>query len=332
MFSQRWSVRSGCPAVVTASDTHQCRASARSCTASAHRSSPQLANPVKEFIPVARISDLLLKPGEEYDYDGKRLTYPDIRLVHWAGGNPFHHHQDLGRLQLALGRPDTVIVNEPYWTTMARHADVVLPSTVSLERDDVGATSSDNIIVAMKQAVPVNSDARHDYDIYAAIAERMGKGETFTEGRSADEWVRTIYESWRERVVRRWPEVPPYDAMREDGFVEIPMPDKAPVMLETFRNDPTGRPLATPSGKIEIYSADIASFGYEDCGGHPMWFEPDEWLGSDLTGTYPLQLIANNPFYPAAQSAGYRCGISGVQNPGPRADAHAPDRRGEARN
>ncbi len=25
-------------------------------------------------------------------------AYPDIRLVYWAGGNAFHHHQDINRL------------------------------------------------------------------------------------------------------------------------------------------------------------------------------------------------------------------------------------------
>ena len=44
-------------------------------------------------------------PGERYDYDGKSATYPDIRLVYWAGGNPFHHHQDLNRLRRAWQRP-----------------------------------------------------------------------------------------------------------------------------------------------------------------------------------------------------------------------------------
>ncbi|MER2223723.1 MAG: molybdopterin-dependent oxidoreductase, partial [Rhodococcus sp. (in: high G+C Gram-positive bacteria)] len=62
----------------------------------------QGVNPVSDFIPVAAISDLLLSPGEEFDYDGRRLTYPDIRLVYWAGGNPFHHHQDLPRLRRAF--------------------------------------------------------------------------------------------------------------------------------------------------------------------------------------------------------------------------------------
>ena len=60
---------------------------------------PQGRNGVAEFIPVARIADMLLNPGGTYRYNGKTRTYPDIRLVYWAGGNPFHHHQDLNRLR-----------------------------------------------------------------------------------------------------------------------------------------------------------------------------------------------------------------------------------------
>ena len=60
------------------------------------------SNPINVTIPAARISDCLLHPGEPYDFNGKRGTYPDIRLVYWAGGNPFHHHQDLNRLRARL--------------------------------------------------------------------------------------------------------------------------------------------------------------------------------------------------------------------------------------
>src|SRR5258708_3858872 len=73
---------------------------------------PQGRNSITDFIPVARISDLLLRPGETFDYDGQQLTYPDIRLVYWAGGNPFHHHQDLHRLRDAFARPETIIVHD----------------------------------------------------------------------------------------------------------------------------------------------------------------------------------------------------------------------------
>src|SRR5207237_8032967 len=123
---------------------------------------PQGVNPVRTFIPVARIADLLLSPGQEYDYDGGRLTYPDIRLVYWAGGNPFHHHQDLNRLRRAFARPDTIVVHEPYWTATARHADVVLPTTVTLERDDVGCGRNDGYVIAMPRALEPCGQRRDD--------------------------------------------------------------------------------------------------------------------------------------------------------------------------
>jgi biotin/methionine sulfoxide reductase len=47
--------------------------------------------------------------------------------------------------------------------------------------------------------------------------------------------------------------------------------------------------LKTPSGRIELASDVVAGFGYDDCPGHPAWFEPDEAAG------YPMHLIANQP-------------------------------------
>ena len=90
---------------------------------------PQGANPVREFIPVARFSDMLLHPGERFAYNGAEHIYPDIRLVYWAGGNPFHHHQDLNRLRLAWRKPETVVFHEQFWTPAAKMADIVLPAT-----------------------------------------------------------------------------------------------------------------------------------------------------------------------------------------------------------
>ena len=55
-------------------------------------------NPAGFAIPVARIADMLLNPGETIDYDGQKIVYPQTHLIYWAGGNPFHHHQDLNRL------------------------------------------------------------------------------------------------------------------------------------------------------------------------------------------------------------------------------------------
>ena len=140
-------------------------------------------NSIADFIPVARIADMLLHPGEAFDYNGRRLTYPDIRLVYWAGGNPFHHHQDLGPAARRLcppghGRSCTNSV----WTATARHADIVLPATITLEREDIGAAAGDPLLVAMHRAVPPYREARDDHAIFAGLAERLGFAEPFHRG------------------------------------------------------------------------------------------------------------------------------------------------------
>jgi biotin/methionine sulfoxide reductase len=66
-------------------------------------------------------------------------------------------------------------------------------------------------------------------------------------------------------------------------------------VLERFRMDPEAYPLATPSGKIEIFSQTIADFGYADCIGHPAWYEKREWLGAGLARRFPLHLLSNQP-------------------------------------
>jgi biotin/methionine sulfoxide reductase len=142
-------------------------------------------NPSGLSIPVARISDMLLNPGGSYEFQGATHVYPDIHLVHWAGGNPFHHHQQLNRLVEGWSRPDTVIVQDNVWTSAARMADIVLPATTSLERNDIGGSSRDRYVLAMHQAVAPQHQARNDFDIFADLAERLGYREAYTQGRNA---------------------------------------------------------------------------------------------------------------------------------------------------
>ena len=245
-------------------------------------------NKVRSFIPVARIADMLLSPGEPFAYDGGTYTYPDIRLVYWAGGNPFHHHQDLDRLRRALGAADTVIVNEPYWTSMARHADIVLPATIPMEREDLGAGRRDTHLIAMHRAVTAPGEALDDHEIFRRIAEHMGVGDAFTEGRTAREWLVHLYENWRTKVGDA---VPPFDQFWAQGGIELPFAAEHRTMFERFRGDPEQFRLKTPSGRIELASEVIAGFGYDDCPGHPTWIEPDH--GDDEV--FPMHLIANQP-------------------------------------
>ena len=65
--------------------------------------------------------------------------------------------------------------------------------------------------------------------------------------------------------------------------------------LAAFRADPAAKPLATPSGKIELFSQTVADFGYDGLPGHPVWLEPREWLGAPLAARFPLHLVSTQP-------------------------------------
>ena len=210
-------------------------------------------NPVSAFIPVARIADMLLDPGGTVEYNGQTLTYPDIKLIYWAGGNPFHHHQDLNRFVDAWQRPETIVVHEPWWTSTARHADIVLPATTSVERNDVGSSTYDPVMFAMKRAIPPVGEAQSDYDIVAAIAERLGISEEVTEGRSEMEWIEHLYGEFRERVSTDGIDIPPFEQFWEEGRIDFPTEGIQPDSMASFRDDPEANPLATPTGKIEIF-------------------------------------------------------------------------------
>ncbi len=256
---------------------------------------PQGINPIPDLIPVARIADMLLQPHQAYDYNGLRLTYPDIKLVYWAGGNPFHHHQDINRLRQAFSRPDTVIVHEQAWTATARHADIVFPVTVTLERADIGAAGNDPLMVAMHPAAKPHGQARDDYAIFSDLAARLGVEHRFTEGRTADAWLRHLYETTRIALCKTGHNPPDFDGFWAEGGLTLPTRPWDGGPLRAFRRDPDQRTLPTPSGRVEIASATIAGFGYDDCPGHPAWLPPAEGVGSRIMQDYPLHLVANQP-------------------------------------
>ena len=252
---------------------------------------PQGQNPIRTAIPVARISDMLEQPGASYRFDGQTRTYPDIRLVYWTGGNPFHHHQDLNRFVRALARPETIIVNEIWWTPMARHADIVFPATTVLERDDISMTHWEPTITAMLKAVEPVGESRADYEIFSGLATRLGFGDVYTEERTPEDWLNHLWDQTRQRAGEAGFELPSLARLREDGHTQLPKNPREPVLMGPFREDPDGSPLPTPSGRIEIFSDRLAAI--DGVAGHPEWCEPAEWLGN--ADKEDLHLISNQP-------------------------------------
>ena len=249
-------------------------------------------------IPVSRIVEMLENPGTTFDNNGEELPFPDVYMAYWAGGNPFHHHQDRNRMRKAWQKLETFVVQDFQWTATARHADIVLPATTSYERNDIENVGdySSKALVAMKKIVEPQFEARSEYDIFADIADRLGGRDAFTEGRDEMGWLRHLYESGMDQAESIGLDVPGFDGFWSAGILEFEISDAARrfVRHASFREDPLFEPLGTPSGLIEIYSRTIERMGYDGCPPHPTWLPPDEWSGE--SAEYPLHVNSAHPF------------------------------------
>ncbi len=254
---------------------------------------PQGHNLINDFIPVARIADMLLNPGKSYNYNGETRKYPDARLVYWVGGNPFHHHQDLQRLEQAWRRPETVIVHDHSWTATARRADIVLPSTSALEREDMMINSRDNALVFMSAVLPRFSEARDDHEIFTSLAIRMGVGDEFSANLDGDGWLRWIWEGCRAVAIQEGFELPSFEEFRTQGRIDLPQLVNERDLMKDFVADPESAPLRTETGRLTLSNRQIAAMNLPDCPGHPTWIEPVEWLGHAQSDE--LHLISGQP-------------------------------------
>lgn len=249
-----------------------------------------LVNTAKVAFPLARIADALLNPGKTIDANGEKITYPKIDFIYWVGGNPIVHHQDTNTNIKAWRKPRTIVVNEIYWTPTAKMADIVFPTTTEYERNDITMSGdySNMHIIPMKQVVAKQHGAKDDYQIFTDLCKAYADGlaEVYTDGGKTEmDWIKEFYEGAASAVNANTAlgmQMPSFEQWWEKNepteFYETPE-NAAYVTFEDFRNDPVLEALGTPSGLIEIYSDTIAAMNYKDCGAHPMWFEPVEWLG-----------------------------------------------------
>ena len=147
---------------------------------------PVPPNPVDASIAENDWADAVLK--------GRAGGYPaDIRAAVNVGGNYVAQAADVHKSIRAMEALEFSVCHDLFLTATARYCDVVLPVTHWLERNDVVFTSANYLLFSHKVA-DAPGQARDDYDVFADLAERMGVGELFTEGKDEDAWLREFIE------------------------------------------------------------------------------------------------------------------------------------------
>jgi trimethylamine-N-oxide reductase (cytochrome c) len=233
-------------------------------------------NGYSRTIPVARWVDCLLEPGKEIKYNGSKVKLPDYKMMVISGNNPWHHHQDRNRMKLAFQKLQTVVTVDFAWTATCRFSDIVLPACTQWERNDIDiyGSYSGRGLLAMQKLVDPLYQSKSDFDIFTELSRRFGKHEQYTRGMDEMEWVKSLYDDCRAANKGKF-EMPEFAEFWKLGVLDFGQ-GKPWVRHADFREDPEINALGTPSGFIEIFSRKIDRFGYEQCQGHPMWFEKSE--------------------------------------------------------
>jgi anaerobic dimethyl sulfoxide reductase subunit A len=117
------------------------------------------------------------------------------------------------------------------------------------------------------------------------VAERLGIGEAFTEGKTEEQWLEQIVGDARQRD----PGFPSYEELRERGFYRKD-PEEY-VAFEKEIRDPAGHPFPTPSGKVEIFSQTLSELNRAGIPGVPHYIPAWEGPQDELALRYPLQCI-----------------------------------------
>lgn len=151
----------------------------------------------------------------------------------------------------------------------------MLPDTTTAERWDLVPSEYTGELayeIMVEQAIDPLYEARSSIEVTTEIAERMGIGEEFAHGKkTTEDWARDVHEMTR----KDQPQFPTFDELR-DMRVYRYNPDEHVVPLKEFREDPEANPLETPSGKIELYSSQLAEMA-------KTWEFPDPLPGDRLT-------------------------------------------------
>jgi anaerobic selenocysteine-containing dehydrogenase len=194
------------------------------------------------------------------------LQGPPIQGLYVYHSNPAAVTPDQNQVLKGLAREDLfTVVHERFMTDTARYADIVLPSTSSLEQSDLYRSYGTYCIQRAKTVIPPVGESKSNWEVFCLLAQRMGFDEPFFRQTADDliDHLLSIVSPMREGI--------DLEAFSVGKAVEIPLPSDARTRFKT------------PSGKIEILNP-------KESYPLPCYLPPYE-------GDYPFRLMTGPSLY-----------------------------------
>lgn len=295
-------------------------------------------NPVKQKAYRLTLPDAILNPpvswygegfcGQALEQQYTHFTYPmegysEIKMFYRYGGSFLGTMVDTNKWVRMYTSPKLeFVVNQDCWyQSETKFADIILPACTQLERDDIGewgaaggytvhASSGCNnrVLIRQKKCIEPLWESKSDYEIFTLLAEKLGRKEDYTEGKSELDWAKAFFE------ISDVPKHMSWDEFEEKGYFIFPIGDdyKPTPSLRWFYegrecdtpdlNNPKrltdkSKELGTVTGKIEFVSKSLTDNFPDDDERPPMPRYIKSWEGhhSELAEKYPLQLLSPHP-------------------------------------
>jgi anaerobic dimethyl sulfoxide reductase subunit A len=251
---------------------------------------PKFKNPLEKLKPNAPAA----QPGEIYPHvhytriadailKGKQGGYPaDYKMLFVVNTNYLNTLPNSNKIACALKALDFIVIQEQYMTASTRYADIILPVTSFLERDDIGLGVGMPYCGFQRKVIEPLGECKPQNEIAKELAVRLG----------IPDYDNRIGEEPLKEVSQRL-KIPDYKTFKENGVHWIEHSEPY-VAFKKQIEDPENYPFATPSGKIEIYSQQIADMKNPRLPPIPTYIETWESVGDPLADKYPLQLVTKH--------------------------------------
>ena len=199
---------------------------------------------------------------------------PPINALFISSNNPAVTNPDAKKVKRGLSREDLfTVVHDPMLTDTAKFADIVLPATTYLETSDFYRGYGSYYIQFAPAAVAPQAEAWSNMRLAQELARRMGlSDEIFS--LSPEQILPKFFEGAKGAVAK----IDPVRLLDHRAVKAAP--------------EGVGQEFRTKSGKLEIYSAELARQGLPPM---PDW-EPDPQEVQDAT-RWPLRLLTTPGYF-----------------------------------
>jgi molybdopterin guanine dinucleotide-containing S/N-oxide reductase-like protein len=280
------------------------------------------ANPIPQKVHALNWADCIVNPpvkwrggtsGATYwerefpwEYNYPKDGYSEVKMLFRTGGGHFTSYPNINwRVQGYLSpKLETIVVTALFMEPLMRYADIILPACTDFERDDISllgcagmylpyaGSTNHQIAIYYRKCIERIGQSMSDLEIYYNLAKKLGIYEELSEGNTEEDWIRKLFESSSLSKLTK------YEDFKKKGYYIFPYPENyepTPAFRWFYEK---GEGLATPSGKIEIYSKVLADFygeNHPEIAPIPKYIEPKDGKNSPLAKEYPLVGFCPHP-------------------------------------